>query len=95
MDGFQPYSKMKSNKDKLLWAVKFMKDSGINGLKNKDIEWLTDHLNAGIPNKQISAAFNAAQRDGHANKSTRDGTIRITAEGEAYLATVGVVKPEA
>jgi hypothetical protein len=90
MDGFQPYSKMKNNKDKLLWAVKFAKSVNIKGLANKDIEWLTDHLGAGIPNKQISAAFSSAQSSGYANRSTQDSTIRITSGGEAYLATVGV-----
>jgi hypothetical protein len=89
MDGFQSYSRMKNYKDKLLWAVKFAKDAGIKGLANKDIAWLTDHLGAGIPTKQISASFNSAQSAGYANRSTQDGSIRITTDGEAYLASVG------
>lgn len=89
MDGFPAYSKMKQNKDKLLWVVKFAKDSGITGLANKDIEWITDHLGAGVPGKQISATFISAQKAGYANKSTQDGSIRITPDGETYLATVG------
>lgn len=89
MDGFPAYSKMKQNRDKLLWAVKFAKDSGIAGLANKDIEWITDHLGAGVPNRQITNAYLSAQKAGYANKSTQDGTTRITPDGEAYLATVG------
>lgn len=89
MEGFPAYSKMKQNKDKLLWVVRLAKESGITGLANKDIEWVTDHLGEGIPNKQISAAFSSAQKGGYANKSTQDGTIRITTDGEAYLASIG------
>jgi len=89
MEGFPAYSKMKQNKDKLLWVVKFAKDSGITGLANKDIEWITDHLGAGVPSKQISATFTSVQKAGYANKSTQDRTIRITPDGETYLATVG------
>jgi len=87
MDGLPPYSKMKQNKDKLLWVVKFAKEAGVKGLANKDIEWVTDHLGAGIPNKQISAAFNSAKTRGYANRSTQENTIRITDAGETYLAT--------
>jgi hypothetical protein len=89
LEGFPAYSKMKQNKDKLLWVVKFAKDNGITGLANKDVEWITDHLGAGVPSKQISAAFMSAQKAGYANKSTQNGTVRITLDGETYLATVG------
>lgn len=90
MDGYPPYVKMKQNKEKLLWAVKFAKDSGVKGLANKDIEWLTDHLGDGIPNRQITAAFNSAKGRGFANRSTQENTIRITDAGETYLASVGI-----
>lgn len=89
MDGFPAYSKMKQNKDKLLWVVKFARDSGIMGLANKDIEWITDHLGAGVPSKQITAAFLSLQKSGYANRSTQEGTVRITPDGETYLSTVG------
>lgn len=89
MDGFPAYSKMKQNKDKLLWVVKFAKDNGITGLANRDIEWITDHLGAGVPSKQITATFLSLQKSGYANKSTQEGTVRITPDGESYLATVG------
>ena len=90
MDGYPPYSKMKSNRDKLLWTVQFAKGRSINGLVNKDIEWLTDHLGDGIPNKQISAAFNAAKTpNGYVNRSTQDQSIRITDAGADYLKSVG------
>ncbi|MEJ1230873.1 MAG: hypothetical protein WDM88_10160 [Galbitalea sp.] len=91
MEGFAPYAKMKTNRDKLLWAVMFAKEHGINGLTNKQIEWLTDELGDGIPNKQISAAYNQARTpNGYVNKSTQDETIRITESGQTHLATVGV-----
>lgn len=91
MEGFAPYAKMKNSRDKLLWAVMFAKKHGINGLTNKQIEWLTDELGDGIPNKQISATYNRARTPhGYVNKSTQDDTIRITETGRTYLATVGV-----
>jgi hypothetical protein len=87
MDGFPPYSKLKTNRDKMLWVVQFAKNQGINGLSNKAIEWLTDHLGDGVPNKQISAAFNTAKTpNGYVNRSTQDQSIRITEAGQAYLA---------
>lgn len=89
MDGYPPYGKMNHNKDKLLWVIKFAKDHGIKGLSNRDIAWLTDHLNSGIPTKQITQAFISAQRPGYANKSTLDHTLRITDEGEKFLAGIG------
>ena len=83
---------MKSNKDKLLWAVKLAKTLGMTGLSVQDIAWLTDHLGNGIPAKQVSAAFNAAHSPGYANRSTLEGTIRVGEDGETYLATVGSSK---
>ncbi len=90
LEGFPAYSKMKSNKDKLLWGLQFAKVNDINGLANKDIAWLTDHLGAGVPVGQITAAFNSAKSGGYANRSTQDNTIRITEEGTAYLTNVGI-----
>ncbi|MFF0341248.1 hypothetical protein [Kribbella sp. NPDC004875] len=89
MEGFPAYSKMKTNKDKLLWVVLFSKLHSIKGLVNKDIEWLTDHIGDGVPNGQITAAFNSAKSAGYANRSTQDQTIRITEAGQTYLASLG------
>src|SRR5262249_25027572 len=92
LDGFPSYSKMKTSKDKLLWVLQFAKENGIKGLANKDIGWLTDHLGAGVPTGHIAGAFNTAQRGGYANRSTQDGTLRVTEDGTAYLKTVGSSK---
>jgi hypothetical protein len=89
MEGFPPYSKMKAQKDKLLWALQFGVANGTNGLSNKDVTWLTDHLGAGIPNASVTSAFLLAQAPGYANRSTQDRTLRITDDGVAYLKTVG------
>ena len=89
MEGFLPYSKMKTNRDKLLWVVMFAKGQGINGLSNKAVEWLTDHLGDGIPNKQITASFISAKTPhGYVNRSTQDQTIRITEAGQTHLASL-------
>lgn len=89
LDGFPPYSKMKHNKDRLLWALEIAKVNGVKALTNKEIDWLTDHLGNGVPNKQITAAFNAAKKSNYANRSMQDKKIRITPDGEDYLKTVG------
>lgn len=89
MDGVQGYSKMRSDKDRLLWALQFAKSHGIKGLTNKDLAWLTDHFGAGVPSGHVAGAFRSGKSDGYMNRSTIDQTIRITEEGEAYLKIVG------
>lgn len=92
MDGVPAYSKMKSDKDRLLWALQFAKFHGIRGLTNKDLSWLTDHLGAGVPSGNIAGAFRGGKSAGYMNRSTVDQTIRITEDGEAYLKTVGAAE---
>lgn len=89
MEGVQPYSKMKTDKDRLLWALHFVKDRDIKGLANKDLAWLTDHLGAGVASGNITANFRRAKSAGYMNRSTVDQTLRITDDGEIYLKTVG------
>lgn len=89
MDGVPAYSKMKSDKDRLLWALHFAKSKGIKGLANKDLSWLTDHLGAGVPSGHIGGAFRGGKSAGYMNRSTIDQTIRITDDGETYLKTFG------
>lgn len=90
MEGFPPYNKMRTNKDKLLWALRLAKELGIKGLANKDVEWLTDHIGEGIPNAQISGAFNAAKSAGYATRWTPDNTIRIRDGADEYLTGLGL-----
>lgn len=87
MEGVQPYSKMKTDKDRLLWALHFAKVRDIKGLSNKDLAWLTDHLGAGVASGNITASFRRAKSAGYMNRSTVDQTLRITDDGETYLKT--------
>ncbi len=89
MTGFPAYGKMKSNRDKILWALQFVSTNGVRGLSNKDIEWVTNEIGTGVPNKQITAAFTSGKSAGYMSRSTQDRTIRITEDGTAYLKTVG------
>lgn len=89
IDGVAAYSKMKSDKDRLLWALHFAKSQGIRGLANKDLSWLTDHLGESVPSGRVGGAFRSGKAAGYMNRSTVDQTIRITEDGEAYLKTVG------
>lgn len=92
LDGLASYSKMKTDKDKLLWALHFAKSQGIKGLANKDLSWLTDHLGAGVPSGNVSGALKSAKSAGYMNRSTVDQTLRITDDGAAYLKTVGTAE---
>ena len=92
MEGLASYSKMKSDKDRLLWALHFAKGQGIKGLVNKDLAWLTDHLGAGVPSGHISGAARSAKSAGYLNRSTVDQTLRITEDGEIYLKSVGTAE---
>jgi len=92
MEGLASYSKMKSDKDRLLWVLHFAKDQGIKGLVNKDLVWLTDHLGTGVPSGHISGAARSAKSAGYLNRSTVDQTLRITENGEIYLKSVGTAE---
>lgn len=89
MDGIAPYSKMKSDRDRLLWGLHFAKSRSIKGLANKDLVWLTDPLGVGVPTGNVAGAFRGGKSAGYMNRSTVDQTIRITEDGEAYLKTAG------
>lgn len=83
------YSKMNSERDRLLWALQFAKSHAITGLANKDLSWLTDHLGAAVASGNIASAFRSGKSAGYMNRSTVEQTIRITEDGEAHLKTVG------
>lgn len=88
VDNVPPYHQMPTQKDKLLWALWFTKEQDIKGLTNSDAAWLTNELGDGIPSKQITARFNSLRKDGYANRSTADNTLRITPTGEEYLTSI-------
>jgi hypothetical protein len=92
MDGLASYSRMKSDKDRLLWALNFAKNRDIKGLSNKDLAWLTDHLGAGVPSRNITGAVRGGRTAGYLNRSTIDQTLRITEDGENYLASIGTAE---
>ena len=87
MNGYPPYSKMKGQKERLLWVLVYMRDvHDRKTLTNKEIEWLTDHIGTGIPNSNVTGAFNSAKGPGYAIRSTQDQSIKVTDDGAEYLA---------
>jgi hypothetical protein len=89
MDGYPPYSKMKNEKDRLLWVATYMREThGRKGVTNKEIAWVSDYIGAGIPTNNIGGAFNMAKNPGYAIRSTLDKTIRVTDEGVAHLVSL-------
>jgi hypothetical protein len=89
MDGYPPYSKMKNEKDRLLWVATYMREKhGRKGVTNKEIAWISDYIGAGIPTNNIGGAFNMAKNPGYAIRSTLDRTIKVTDEGVAHLVSL-------
>lgn len=89
MDGYLPYSKMKTEKDRLLWVATYMRDKhGRKTVSNKEIVWVSDHIGAGIPSGHVASAFNSAKASGHVVRSTLDNSIRVTDKGAQYLASL-------
>ena len=87
MTGYLPYSKMKSEKERLLWVLVYMRDvHDRKTLTNKEIEWLTDHIGTGIPNSNITGVFNSAKGPGLVIRSTQDHSIKVTDAGAEFLA---------
>jgi hypothetical protein len=87
LEGFPPYSKLKNEKDRLLWVTTYMREKhGRKGVTNKELAWISDYIGAGIPTNNIGGAFNMAKTPGFALRSTLDKTIKVTDEGVAHLA---------
>lgn len=89
MTGYLPYAKMKSEKDRLLWIVIYMRDKhGRKTVTPKEIAWISDHIGTGIPSGNIAGAFNSAKNPGYATRSTTagDNSIKVTEAGAEYLA---------
>jgi len=82
------YSAIKVVNDRFLWVLALAKSLGIDGLSNKDLAWVTDHLGAGITSNNINGNYTGAQKKGYVNKSTQTGNIRITDDGVKYLKTL-------
>ena len=93
MDGYASYSKMKSEKDRIIWIVVYMRDKhGRKGVTNKEIAWISDHIGTGIPSDNIAGAFNSAKGAGMLVRSTLDQSIKVTDEGVAHLASLSTAK---
>jgi hypothetical protein len=91
LDGYPGYSKMKTEKDRLLWVVNYMREKhDRKGLTNKEIAWISDHIGTGIPSDNVAGAFNSAKSPGYAIRSTMDNTIKMTDEGIAHLKSLTV-----
>jgi hypothetical protein len=88
MTGYPPYAKMKSEKDRMLWVVIYLRDKhGRKTVTNREIAWISDHVGTGIPSAHIAGAFNSAKGSGYATRSTTaDHSIKVTATGDQYLA---------
>lgn len=92
IEGAPDYSKLGGDRDRFLWATLLAKNLGKDGLTNKDIIWVTDHLGAGVPTNHVSRVFSRCRAAGYVNRSTRTQKMRITDAGEAYLK--GLLKPQ-
>lgn len=92
MEGYPPYSKLKFEKDRLLWIVTYMREKqGRATVTPKEIAWISDHIGTGIPSGNIAGAFNGAKKSGYAIRSTTadDKSIKVTEAGTQYLSSLG------
>jgi hypothetical protein len=88
LDGYVDYHKLKTRREKFLWAVNFAKAHDVSGLSNQELEWLTDRLGDCISSQNINANYQPNLKDGYVNRSNQDGRIRITPKGEEHLKTL-------
>lgn len=89
MAGYPPYAKMKSEKDRLVWVVIYMRAKhGRKTVATREIAWISDHIGTGIPSGNVAGAFNGAKGPGYATRSTTagDNSIKVTDAGAEYLA---------
>lgn len=87
LHGYPAYSKMKSEKDRLLWVTTYMRDKHKReGVTNKEVAWITARIGVGVPSNNVGSAFRSAKIPGYAYRSGIDDTIRVTDEGTAYIA---------
>jgi hypothetical protein len=89
MPGYLGYSKMKSEKDRIIWIAVYMRDKHERkGVTNKEIAWISDHIGTGIPSDNISGSFNSAKAANLLVRSTLDQSIKVTEEGIEHLAAL-------
>lgn len=91
MEGYPPYARLKTQKDRLLWILVYMRDKhGRKTVATNEIAWISDHIGTGIPNSNIAGAFNSAKGPGYATRSTMagDNSIKVTEGGAEFLATI-------
>ena len=88
MPDVEPYHRMPSQKDKLLWALYFAQENEIRGVTNIEAGWLTNELGDGISSKVLTARFDLLRKANYANRSTTDNKMRITPDGVAYLKSI-------
>ncbi|MGJ9425033.1 hypothetical protein ACHABX_04200 [Nesterenkonia halotolerans] len=89
MDGYPPYGKLKSQKDRLLWILVYMRDKHARKtVATNEIAWISNHIGTGVPSSNIAGAFNSAKGAGYATRSTTpgDNSIKVTDAGAQFLA---------
>jgi hypothetical protein len=88
MSGVDPYHRMPTQKDKLLWALHFAQENGVKGITNTEAAWLTNELGDGISSKHLTARFDLLRKTNYANRSTTDRKMRITPDGVTFLQSI-------
>jgi hypothetical protein len=88
MPGHEPYHRMPTQRDRLLWALYFAQEHGVRGISNAEATWLTNELGDGIQSKHLTARFDLLRKENYANRSTTDQKMRITPVGEEYLKSI-------
>lgn len=88
IDEVPNYSRLTTGMNRFLWVLYLAQTLNIDGLDNKEVTWVTDHLGAGIPATNIARTFLDAQKQGYANRSTQTRKFRISPPGIKRLKAI-------
>ena len=85
IDGYPEYTDMRTNKDRMLWALEFAKQRHFDSLSVADIDYITKNLGNRVRSKNLSSAIRIAHRHGFIVRNAQDRKVTLREKGEEYL----------
>lgn len=85
IDGYPKYTDMRTNKDRMLWALEFAKQNDFDSLSVADIDQITEKLGNRVRSKNLSSAIQTAHRHGLVVRNAQDRKVTLKEKGEKYL----------
>lgn len=85
IDGYPKYTDMRTNKDRMLWALEFAKQRYFDSLSIADIDYITANLGKRVRSKDLSSAIRTAHNHGLVVRNAQDRKVTLREKGEEYL----------